>query len=949
MRTGAALKMERPNAAAMPDPGPVGSTHLVGRSDLVARSLVHVSRAREGVGGVLAVRGEAGVGKSCVIGELTRFARAEGLAVLYARAEEFEEGIPYAAYRAAFGGRDASAVVPAARAAQLVNLMSGNVLRENGTEGVNRLSRVHAETLNLLQTAATTSPLVLVVEDLHVADPDSVTLTRVLARSAASSGFLLVTSLRPDVSAIARTVDAAFGRMAETGDAEIMDVPRLDDTAVAALAEVLVGAAPEAALVRYIVEQTQGIPFFVKELILGLQQADGLVTDNGVCRLVSDRPRQIGRRTAILHRVFSGARPGRDVAKAVAVLGRVHPARLGLVADLSGAGQSEGERAFDGLVRDAILRPLPDGGYEFTHPLVRAALYDDIGPAERCRLHAAAARWLLASGDSRDRLEATAHVAESATSGDTGAVELLIGSADATAAVAPMNAAAWYARALEIMDPEDQAGFQVRSRWARALWMAGHPVEAGEQGRLALNGLPTGERARTAVLTVNALYAAGTAAGALEVCDQVVEPSGDEASEDYLTLRAQRLHIASQVGIDPTRPEPLPPRPALIAKPGVVRLTHLLLQADLVGDVDRRREVLTIARETLPMLTLGPRLALLEAMAMVHADAGELTDASAMMHEARRLAEGTAATNLGGQFAAARVRLHRLTGDWDAALEAAESATHDLSEAHQLGNLCIVQALTGLMLADRGKFDEAERIIRTSVPPVPSFEHLLGVARARRLRISGDPEGSIAAATGAESTARRHGWEQWRYLLVQELVEAHIALDQPSEAARLVATLDRSDERPLHRVVCGRLEAAVAADGAAALASGKLAQRHGLVVEAAVSAVVAARLKASDVDLEDALAVFESIGADPWAFQTRKLMRESGQVPPHVSGSEPGSLTATERKMALLVQQGLTNREIAGALHYSPKTVEVYLSRVYAKCGVASRLALARAMDSGAI
>ncbi len=50
-----------------------------------------------------------------------------------------------------------------------------------------------------------------------------------------------------------------------------------------------------------------------------------------------------------------------------------------------------------------------------------------------------------------------------------------------------------------------------------------------------------------------------------------------------------------------------------------------------------------------------------------------------------------------------------------------------------------------------------------------------------------------------------------------------------------------------------------------------------------------------------------------------------------------------------LVRDGLSNRQIATAMHYSPKTIEVYLSRVYAKTGCASRLELIRAMDTGAV
>ena len=60
-------------------------------------------------------------------------------------------------------------------------------------------------------------------------------------------------------------------------------------------------------------------------------------------------------------------------------------------------------------------------------------------------------------------------------------------------------------------------------------------------------------------------------------------------------------------------------------------------------------------------------------------------------------------------------------------------------------------------------------------------------------------------------------------------------------------------------------------------------------------------------------------------------------------------LTAAEARMARLVQQGLRNREIAAALHYAPRSVEVYLSRIYAKLGISSRLQLARTLDAASL
>jgi DNA-binding CsgD family transcriptional regulator len=71
-------------------------------------------------------------------------------------------------------------------------------------------------------------------------------------------------------------------------------------------------------------------------------------------------------------------------------------------------------------------------------------------------------------------------------------------------------------------------------------------------------------------------------------------------------------------------------------------------------------------------------------------------------------------------------------------------------------------------------------------------------------------------------------------------------------------------------------------------------------------------------------------------------------TPVEVAVHRLGRMSATEERMALLVQQGLRNRQIAEILHYSPRSVDVYLSRIYAKLGISSRLELARALDAAA-
>ena len=96
--------------------------------------------------------------------------------------------------------------------------------------------------------------------------------------------------------------------------------------------------------------------------------------------------------------------------------------------------------------------------------------------------------------------------------------------------------------------------------------------------------------------------------------------------------------------------------------------------------------------------------------------------------------------------------------------------------------------------------------------------------------------------------------------------------------------------------------------------------------------------RAARSSLSRALGIFESLGAPLWAERARSELARVG------GPAAPGELTPTERQIADLVVQGLTNREVADALFVSVKTVEANLSRVYHKTGVGSRRELQRAM-----
>src|SRR6185436_877664 len=96
--------------------------------------------------------------------------------------------------------------------------------------------------------------------------------------------------------------------------------------------------------------------------------------------------------------------------------------------------------------------------------------------------------------------------------------------------------------------------------------------------------------------------------------------------------------------------------------------------------------------------------------------------------------------------------------------------------------------------------------------------------------------------------------------------------------------------------------------------------------------------------LKEALETFERLGARGWAERTRTELRATGQASARRAETAAEQLTPHELQIALLVAQGMTNREAAAALFLSPKTIEYHLGQIYRKLDVRGRAQLARFM-----
>ena len=187
---------------------------------------------------------------------------------------------------------------------------------------------------------------------------------------------------------------------------------------------------------------------------------------------------------------------------------------------------------------------------------------------------------------------------------------------------------------------------------------------------------------------------------------------------------------------------------------------------------------------------------------------------------------------------------------------------------------------------------------------------------------------------------------------IPNLVEAYVELGRPDEARRLLDRYERTAralDHPLGLVQAtrcsGLLEAAAGdVDRALALFDAALAYRLPEPLENGRTLLArgvvlrrAKRRRDARASLEEARAIFDRLGASGWAGRARgELARVAGRPP---SGE---TLTATESRVADLVVEGRSNKEVAAALFVTVKGVEAHLSRIYRKLGIKSRAELMR-------
>ncbi len=356
---------------------------LVGRETESTALDAALARVLKGEAATVLVGGEAGVGKSRLIGEFVSRARAaEARALVGGCVELGGDGIPYAPVvdmlrmlASEIDDDDLEGLLGPARAE------IGRLVPEldDGREAPGRADRDPSRILELLLGVigrlAAARPLVLAFEDVQWADPATLDLIALLVAGPTARRLMLVFTVRSDELHRTHPFRRISARWEQQRTVERLDLQRLSASDVAAQIAAILGQRPDGSLIDAVSERSEGIPLFVEEL-LGAMREGGVGQDYLPPSL----------RDVLLARAERLRPDAERVLRVASCGGRWVPERLLTIV----AGRSEDDlyAALRETVEHQLLVVDPSGrGYGFRHSLARAAIHDDLLPGERAQLH----------------------------------------------------------------------------------------------------------------------------------------------------------------------------------------------------------------------------------------------------------------------------------------------------------------------------------------------------------------------------------------------------------------------------------------------------------------------------------------------------------------------------------------------------------------------------------
>ena len=554
--------------SSMGEPGhPVGAGELLEREFELGLVGGLLDAASGGAGTVVVIEGVAGIGKSALLAAVGAITQAGGLEVLRARGSEFEAEIAFGVARQLF-----EPMWRAASAKEREGLLDG-IARVGaralglaaGEPPADRFAAIHG-LYWLCANRAECGPLVVLVDDVQWVDDPSLAWLGYLARRAADLAVLLVLGLRSGDPGGERSEVEQL--LSDDGVRRIGLGP-LTAAGVGAIVRAQLDQGADEAFCTACGELTGGNPLFVRELLAAARDERLPARSESVPALQRIAPAAVG--TSVLARLGRMGADATALAGAVAVLGA--GTEVALAAQLAELGLVVAELTADRLAAAQILAPARP--LEFFHPLIGAAVLEDIAPGALRVAHRRAAALLDEGGGEGSLARVAAHLLACGPAGDGWVVARLADAArEALDRGAPEIAASYVRRALAEPPDAPKARAAVLLLLGTAEWRGGQPdaIAHLEQALAA-----AGDDHRTLIAASSALAPAynitDQAERAVEVLKRALAAVGESDARLALTgeaaiamvgmanertaltalRRAQTLHGRFEDGGRPTR------------------------------------------------------------------------------------------------------------------------------------------------------------------------------------------------------------------------------------------------------------------------------------------------------------------------------------------------------------------------------------------------------------
>jgi DNA-binding CsgD family transcriptional regulator len=936
---------------------------LVERDRELQRIRSLLLRAQDGRGKALVIEGPAGIGKTALLAAAGNAAESEGFRLLRARGAELEREFAFGVVRQLV--EPVLARAPEEERASILDGPPGVAARLLGLPGLAEGSGAAAPVAPdpsfavlhglywLCANLAAQRPLALVVDDAHWADGASLRFLAFLLPRLPELHLAVLLGARPAEAGDNRDLLAALTMDPAT---ESITLRPLTTGGVGRLVAVGLGTEPDDDFVAVCREATGGTPFLVHTLVEALREERISPVAASAGKVQGLASASLGR--WVMLRLGQLGPDATRLARAVSVLGRADLAHAGRLAALA---PSEAARAAQLLVRAGVLVQAP---LAFAHPLLRASIYNEIDVTERADTHAQAAR-LLASGHEGAARVAEHLLAATPTGGGWVVQQLRVAAREATAAGAPESAAAYLRRALaEPPSPDAEAGTLLELGVAE--FSAGQPGwQRHLEGAVDAAGEET-TRIAAALQLTSALGLNQRLGEAVKVCDGAVASLEGRDPEAYWQLEAAAVafglldaavaaSVADRAGrlLERAR-EGSVPRHVLAVAAQVVAAANE--PANQVADLARR--AVHAGPRPLPELGEPPWFgsAIIGlAYAECWNEAQGLLDAA--VAEARAAADRLVLPTVLVERAWLGLRRNDLI--------AAEADARVLLEAPGLSAPLLSRLLATAIVVDalveRGELDEAEHALEPVAADLQTTSQMAGVLRHARGRLRfaqrrlGEAlddfraAGEIATRTLAVSPC----YLPWR----SDAALANLALGDTEAARRL-----SEEELELARAFGAPRALGVALRAAGLVAGGErgedllreaievLAGPDNRLEQARARADLGAVLRRSNRRVEarqmlrQAADAAHRVGAAPLARRAETELRATGARPRRVMLTGLEALTASERRIAELAAEGLSNGQIAQTLFVTARTVEGHLTHVFQKLDVNARTELPKAL-----